>query len=394
MKSRSSRRGFIAAGLTLPAAALATTAETPQTAPASRPASQPPLAAKPASGALSYRTLGKTGMKVTSVGFGCMITSDPSVVARAVDMGITYFDTARFYQQGNNERMVGGALKGSRDKITLSSKSLARTKAEAEQHLETSLKELGTDHLDVWHMHMRDSPADITDECLEAWQAAKKAGKVRAIGVSSHNPNNIVDRVMSAGIFDVLLSTYNFTVGTNNDATYKRLKDAGMGLVAMKVMAPAAGGRGRGGPQARPAAPERFLASLKWALRNKMMDVAIPSMVDADQLETNFRAMAESFGAQDEKVLTALNEDIRPLYCRMCYRCTGQCPKGAAVPETIRYLSYADFYGQFALGREHFTMLPDDVRSIRCGDCESCAVTCPNGVHVAERMIRAQELFA
>ena len=57
----------------------------------------------------SYRVLGKTGLKVTSVGFGCMITSDPSVIARALDMGITYFDTARGYQQGNNERMVGGA---------------------------------------------------------------------------------------------------------------------------------------------------------------------------------------------------------------------------------------------------------------------------------------------
>ncbi len=383
MNSRGSRRTFLAAGLTLPAAALATP-QKPQAPPAG-----------PASGGLAFRTLGKTGLKVTSVGFGCMITSDPAVIARALDMGITYFDTARFYQQGNNERMVGGALKGSRDRIVLSSKSLARTRTEALQHLDTSLKELGTDHLDVWHMHMRDAAEDITDECLEAWQAAKKTGKIRCIGVSSHNPNSIVDRVMSAGIFDVVLSTYNFTVGANNDATYKRLKDAGIGLVAMKVMAPAAGGRGRRGAPAKPAGPpEQFLASLKWVLRNNMIDTAIPSMVDMDQLEMNFRAMSEKFGAQDEQVLTALNEDIRPFYCRMCYRCTGQCPKGAAVPETIRYLSYADFYGQFALGREHFAMLPEEARSIRCGECESCSVVCPNGVRVAERMIRAQELFA
>jgi predicted aldo/keto reductase-like oxidoreductase len=384
MNSRASRRNFLAAGLTLPAAALAT----PQ-----KP--QAPPAARPASGGLAFRTLGKTGLKATSVGFGCMITSDAAVISRALDMGITYFDTARFYQQGNNERMVGGALKGWRDKIVLVSKSLAKTRDEALQHLDTSLKELGTDHLDIWHMHMRDSAGAITDECLEAWQAAKKAGKIRFIGVSSHNPNNIVDRVMSAGIFDVLLSTYNFAVGTNNDATYKRLKDAGLGLVAMKVMAPAAGSRGRGGAAPKPAGPpEQFLASLKWVLRNDMMDVAIPSMVDMDQLEINFRAMTEKFGAQDEKVLVALNEEIRPLYCRMCYRCTGQCPKGAAVPETIRYLSYADFYGQFALGREHFAMLPEEARAVRCGECESCTVKCPNGVRVPERMVRAQELFA
>jgi predicted aldo/keto reductase-like oxidoreductase len=384
MNSRASRRNFLAAGLTLPAAALATP-QTPQVAPTTRPAP----------GALAYRTLGKTGLKVTSVGFGCMITSDPSVVLRAVDMGINYFDTARYYQQGNNERMVGSVLKGSRDRIVLSSKSLARAKTEALQHLDTSLKELGTDHLDIWHMHMRDSAADITDECLDAWQAAKKSGRIRFIGVSSHNPNAIVDRVMSAGIFDVLLSTYNFTVGTNNDATYKRLKDAGIGLVAMKVMAPAAGGRGRGGAPAKPAGPpEQFLASLKWVLRNNTMDTAVPSMTDMDQLEINFRAMSEKFGAQDEKILAALNEEIRPLYCRMCYQCDGHCPKGVPVPDTLRYLSYSDAYGQFALGREHFLALPAQVRAIRCGDCTECAIHCPNGVRVQERLIRAQELFA
>ncbi len=117
-------------------------------------------------------------------------------------------------------------------------------------------------------------------------------------------------------------------------------------------------------------------------------------MTDSDQLEENFRAMSEPFGAQDEKLLAGINEHIRPLYCRMCYRCAGQCPKGAAVPETIRYLSYADFYGQFALGREHFAGLPEQTRAVRCGECESCSVVCPNGVHVPERMIRAQELFA
>ena len=78
----------------------------------------------------------------------------------------------------------------------------------------------------------------------------------------------------------------------------------------------------------------------------------------------------------------------------MCHQCSGQCPKGVPVPDTIRYLSYADFYGQFALGREHFLALPEEARAVRCRDCASCEVRCPNGVHVAERLIRAQELFA
>jgi predicted aldo/keto reductase-like oxidoreductase len=327
-----------------------------------------------------------------------MITSDPSVVARALDMGITYFDTARGYLNGNNERMVGNVIKGSRNRITLSSKSKADAKAAALQDLETSLRELGTDHLDIWHMHARDSAQAINDECVDAWLTAKQQGKVRFIGVSTHNPNAIVDRVLAVGKFDVVLSTYNFSVGTNNDATYKRLSDAGIGLVAMKVMAPVAGGRGgrRGGPAAAapPAVPGRALAALKWVLRNPLISVAIPSMTDMDQLEENFRALTEKFTPEDEKLLAAANEEIRPYYCRMCHQCDGKCPKGVPVADELRFLTYADFYGQFALGRENFLTLPADVRDVRCADCSACAIQCPNGVRVSERLIRAQGLFA
>jgi hypothetical protein len=383
MKSDSSRRNFLAAGLSLPVAGLANTQS-------SQAPSQKAVKPAPAAPAPAFRTLGKTGLKVTTVGFGCMITSDASVVSRGLDMGITYFDTARVYMGGNNERMVGGCLKGHRDKVILSSKSIARTPADAVAHLDTSLKELGTDYLDIWYMHARDNASAVTDELIAVWENAKKQGKIRHIGISTHNPNAIADRVLQTGKFEVLLATYNFTMGAASDAVFQRFTDAGIGLVAMKVMAPA-----------RPGSPARVknnaggpLAALKWALQNKRFATAIPSMVDMEQLEENVRAMAEPFSGEDQKILASLNEEVRPLYCRMCYRCEGQCPKGTAVPETIRYLSYADFYGQFALGREHFLGLPEEARTVRCGDCESCAVKCPNGVHVAERMIRAQDMFA
>jgi predicted aldo/keto reductase-like oxidoreductase len=386
MNSKSSRRGFIAAGLSLPAAGLAATRMPEPFAAQAQ--------ARPSGGALATRTLGKTGVKVTQVGMGCMITSDPSVVTRAVDMGITYIDTARGYQQGNNERMVGGALGANRNKITLSSKSQATTKVQAMEHLETSLKELGTDHLDIWYMHSRDAADRITDECVDAWTTAKQQGKIRFIGVSTHNPNAIVDRVLQIGKFDVVLSQYSFATGTGNDATYKKLSDAGIGLVAMKVMAPAGGGRGRGGAPPAPVVPGKHLAALKWVLKNPLIGTTIPSMTDIDQLENNFRALSEKISADDEKLLALVNEEIRPYYCRMCHQCSGQCPKGIPVSDTIRYLSYADFYGQFPLGREYFMELPENVRNVRCADCSSCSVRCPNGVHVTERLIRAQELFA
>jgi hypothetical protein len=366
-------------------------------APAAK-APRPPSAEAPSA---RYRTLGKTGLKVSTVGYGCMITSDSSVISRAVDMGITYFDTARGYQSGNNERMVGAALKGSRHKVVISSKSESKTAAEAMAHLETSLKELGTDYLDIWYMHSRDTVAAIPDEQIAVWENAKKQGKIRHIGISTHNPIAIVDRVLAVGKFEVVLSTYNFTVGAGNDPAYKKLVDAGIGMVAMKVMAPASRASGFSGVPGyradrldRVQKPGGPVAALKWVLRDQRFATTIPSMTDIDQLEMNFRAMSEPFSAADEKVLARIDEDVRPLYCRMCYQCTGQCPKGVPVPDTIRYLSYADFYGQFALGREHFLALPEEARAVRCRDCASCEVRCPNGVHVAERLVRAQDLFA
>ena len=382
MNLRASRRNFLAAGLGMPAAAVARP-QGPQAATGAKP------------GALEYRTIGKTGLKVTSVGMGCMITSDPTVISRAVDMGINYFDTARDYSRGNNERMVGGALKGKRNKVILSSKSHAMTAEKARADLDTSLKELGTDYLDIWFIHNRDEPSEVPDELIPVWEDAKKQGKARFIGISTHNPNAMLERILQIGKLDVVLSVYNFAVGSANDAAFARLAQEGIGLVAMKVMAPASREFGFTvtGPD-RTKQPGGPLAALKWVLRNKGIGTTIPSMTDTDQLEEDFRAMSEPFGAQDEKVLAAVNENIRPLYCRMCHSCSGQCPQGMQVANVIRHLSYSDFYGQYGLGREHFQALPEKVRMIHCADCNECVVKCPNGVHVQERLVRAQQLFA
>ncbi len=385
----SSRRNFLAGSLALPAAGLASVRSS---GPSVSEASGAALAPEPG---FRYRVIGKTGLKVTTVGFGCMITSDPSVIAKAADIGINYFDTARGYQGGNNERMVGAALKSKRNQLYISTKTGATNKQTALEHIDTSLKELGTDHVEIWYLHNRSTPAQIPDELIEAQEIAKKAGKIRFAGVSTHDAPAIADRVISTGKFDVVLATYNFTMDQKVADALARLKAAGVGIVGMKVMA---GGFRRVKPGEKLYETLKkegaMVAALKWVLRDQNVDTTIPSITDMDQLDENLRAMTSSFTDADRQILAAHLDYIKPMYCRMCHSCAGACPKGLPVADMLRFLTYADGYGQFALGRERFLELPEETRAVRCQECSSCAVKCPNGVHVTERLIRAQELFA
>ena len=332
-------------------------------------------------------------MKVTTLGFGCMITSDPSVIQRAVDLGINYFDTAREYQNGNNERLTGAALKGRRDKVYISSKTEGETKQAALDQLDTSLKELGTDHLDIWHLHSKDRPGDLTDDLREAQRIAKKAGKIRFAGVSTHAPGEMQEQILKNSHFDVVLLSYNFMNGGPNEAFLQAMHHAGIGVVAMKVMA--------GGVKDPKAKARRFMtrpgaaaAALRWVLRNPIIATAIPSMTDNDQLDENMLAMAGSFNDADAKVLSARAGEIHDSYCRMCGACNGQCARGLPVREVLRSVMYAEGYGQFALGREHFLKLPSEAQSVRCSECPKCTIECPNGVRVAHRAALAQAWFA
>jgi uncharacterized protein len=379
LKTDTSRRNFLAASLALPAAGLATAA-----------AAQAQTA--PAAGGLSYRVLGKTGMKVTTVGFGCMITSDPSVISKAVDMGINYFDTARIYQNGQNERMVGAALGAKRKDIFLSTKTEATNGAGTLLELDTSLKELGTDHVDVWLLHMKDNPGQITDDMVEAQRKAKQSGKARFVGLSTHQLPAVADRIVETKQ-ELVQAQYNFTSAAQWAPAIEKLNQAGIGLVAMKVMA-RAGGRGRGGAQA--AAPSnRPAAALKWVLKNAAIATTVPSMTDMDQLDQNFKVMAQSqFTDDDQKVLSAALQEISPYFCRMCGECSGVCPKGLPARDLVRFVMYADGYGQFPLGRQSYQRLSAEHQAIRCSDCSECAIQCPHGVQVATQARRAQELFA
>jgi predicted aldo/keto reductase-like oxidoreductase len=410
MKPDLSRRDFLAAGLTLPAVGVRGTGNPILAAPDSQ--------AKPEPVKLTYRTLGKTGLKVTSLAFGCMTTPEPAVITRAADIGINHFDTARAYQNGNNERMVGAALKDVRKKVIISSKSGAQTKAQLLADLDTSLKELGTDYLDIWYLHMKNEPEQVNADLLEAQRVAKQSGKIRFAGVSTHfNMDKMLGHLAKLGQTDVALTTYNFAMRsvdaamnanpdapkTDMTAAIQAARKAGLGIVAMKTMAGGVSRVGRGDRLygANPRELSRRLsqpgvpaAAIKWALKNDSVDTAIVCMTDFDQLDENLRAMAEPYTQKDELLLSTQLASISSSYCRMCGSCGGACERGVPVPDVLRFLSYAEGYGQFALARERFLEMPQRARDVRCSDCASCSFTCARGVAVRENVTRAQEMLA
>lgn len=372
-----SRRGFLAGGaglLTLPGLSSAA------------PAKEMPK-----------RTLGKTGLKPTVLGFGCMLTSDPSVIEQAADTGINWFDTARGYQNGNNERMVGAALKSRRDKLHITSKTPAKTKADALANLDTTLKELQTDHIDVWYLHSRSNPASMPDELLDAQDEAVKAGKVRFKGVSFHSGHKeMFPFLIEKKRTDVILVSYNFTMDPEMDAWLDKANEAGIGIVAMKVMAGGFRSNKPGTPMGEKMGRKGAMASmLKWAVRNPRVHTSIPGILDMDQFDENYKAVLAGFDKSvDGPLLAAHLEHISPLMCRFCGACDGKCSQGLPVSDIIRYVAYAEGYGAFQLGRENYQTLAEEHQQARCGDCSGCSVKCPNGVRVADRVARAQELFA
>jgi hypothetical protein len=331
-------------------------------------------------------------------------------------MGINFFDTARKYQGGNSERLLGAALKGRRKEAIVETKSEAPTKDAALKELDASLKELSTDYVDIWLLHAKHKPAELKDELLEAQRIAKQQGKIRFAGVSTHVGLSMIPYLQKLGQTDVILVSYNFSMPPEMgmEKTIESARQAGIGIIAMKTMAGGyrrvqnwnddASGIEQGDDRAvfidprvmmkKQKEPGATAAALRWVLKNRDVDTAIIGIVDVDQLEEDFAAMSAPFTDADQKMLVAQLDRIGPLYCRMCGACTGKCSQGLPVADMLRVLTYADGYGQFPLARESFQELGERAAQARCTDCPVCTIQCPNGVRVAERIRKAQEWLA
>jgi predicted aldo/keto reductase-like oxidoreductase len=199
-------------------------------------------------GGLERRALGRTGEKLSVVGFGGIVVMDATTeqaaarVRAAVEAGVNYFDVAPSY--GNAEDMLGPALEPHRKGVFLACKTQGRTKEDATKELESSLRKMRTDHFDLYQHHAVTKKADVEKilgkgGAMEAFEAAKKAGKVRFLGFSAHSVE-AATMLMDGAAFDTILFPVNFATwhaGGFGPQVLAGAKEKGMGILCLKAMA-------------------------------------------------------------------------------------------------------------------------------------------------------------
>lgn len=334
------------------------------------------------------RVLGKTGMKIPILSMGVMRADNPAVVRAAYNAGLTHFDTANGYQRGKNEEMLGAFFKDKdRSTFTIATKGKANLRsenfeAEYEDLLNTSLRRLQMDYVDIFYAHAIDNLEDINDPLLiKMLKKFKAEGKIRHIGFSTHaNKPAQIDEAIKAGIFDVCLISYNFklTILPELNAAVQRGVDAGIGFVAMKTMTGAV-------EDAEGNKKIDGAACLRWVWQNPNITTVIPGFTSFDLLDNCLEAAYRpALDDKDKKYLAALKDKNGLLYCQNCEKCVSDCSKHLPIPTIMRAYMYNYGYKQPLLSKE--TLMDLALNSNTCSGCTSCTVKCPSGFNVADKI--------
>jgi predicted aldo/keto reductase-like oxidoreductase len=351
--------------------------------------------AQAAAGKPIVRTLGRTGLEIPVVSMGVMNADNPAVVQAALDTGITMLDTAHGYQRGRNEQMIGQVVKGRpRDSYMVFTKvpgpqrerSLQGLSGEALQKafldmFDLSLERLGLDHVEVLYLHNNSAAEHVQHpDMMEALQKAKKSGKARFIGVTTHSNEPVVIRAATeAKIYDVVLSAFNFRQDYRAEVSQALAEAvaAGVGIVAMKTQAGAYWDKEK-------QQPINMRAALKWVLNDPSVTTAIPGFTTFDQLKENWSVVSDITLTAEELRDLRLGDQVAGLYCQQCGQCLQGCSKGLPIPDLMRSYMYA--YGYRNLGLAHELVGSLDVPENPCGSCAACTAVCAKGFDVADRV--------
>jgi len=346
------------------------------------------------------RRLGKTGIELPIVSFGVMRADNPALIPAAIVAGIKHFDTAHGYQRGRNEEMLGKVLKEyPRDSFVLATKvepedvnrdGTLGSDSTSQAFLETldiSLKRLDMDYVDILYVHgivKRD--AALFPAMLEAVQTAKRTGKAKFVGMSTHkNEPEVIQAAIDSGVYDVVLTSVNSK--QNHYPEVKRAianaAKAGIGIIAMKPMAGGFHDRER-------KKPINCKAALKFVLQDENITTAIPGITNFDHLAMNASVNQDLTLTEEERADLAEGKSQSGLYCQACEQCVPNCPKGLPIPEIMRAYMYTYGYGQPEMA--HYLLTSLDLPENPCGECSRCTAVCVKGFNLAERITDVSRL--
>lgn len=371
---------------------------------------------------MQYRDFGKTGIKISALGFGAMrlpsrningkeeydVEESIRIIHRAFYLGVNYIDTAPGYCNGESEVIVGKALKGRRDKVYLSTKNPVEDDSGKHwrERLENSLKKLDTGYIDFYHMWGIDwdnyvNEINVKDGPMEAAFKAKEEGLIKHISFSFHgNPENMV-KLIDTGCFETVLCQYNL-LDRSNEKAIAHARDKGIGVV---IMGPVAGGRlGAPSETIRNILPGKVKSSAEIALRfvlaNSGVTCALSGMGTMEMVKENSYVASNDTPLTEEeleRISASMEENKRmeELYCTGCNYCM-PCPQEINIPLNFQIMNYHRVYGITEYAKDQYKQIGIDEdmkgkRAEECAECGLCEEKCPQKLQIRKQLRETAE---
>ena len=333
---------------------------------------------------MEKRILGKTGLHISPIGLGGIpiqridAAGTRVLIEKLVDCGINYIDTARGYSV--SEEYLGEALVGLRDKFILATKSMARDKAGMAQDIDISLRNLRTDHIEIYQVH-NPSVAQLEQViaeggALEALLEAKAAGKIGHIGLTAHSAE-VFQKALDLDWVETLMFPYNI-VETHGEDLIKACAEKNIGFVAMK---PLAGG-----------AIEDATLAMRFTAANPNVSVVIPGMADLAELDQNLAAVNDPapLSEQELQKIEVLRKELGTQFCRRCGYCA-PCSVGINIPNMFVFFGYLDRYGLADWAKSRYATQPKTASD--CIGCGVCETRCPYNLPIRNMLKNIAEGF-
>ncbi|MFO0911080.1 MAG: aldo/keto reductase [Isosphaeraceae bacterium] len=358
-------------------------------------------------------TLGRTGQKVTKLGMGTSWALDQSFVQAALFAGVRYIDTSETYENTRAEKVVGDVLERTkmRKDVYLVTKNAGFRRATGpdavrvfEDHLVKSMERLRTDYIDSYYLHGVEGNQIglLRDPGVKAaFEALKKAGKIRFCGLSCHDAMlpEILETVAEVGWLDQVMIKYNFRdVGGKDrydelNRAIDKLHKANIGLVAMKT---------QGGAVNFPAkmkaleekGVKREVAAIKTVWMDDRMQVVVSEMTSRSDLRENIAASREALTQKEAAMLEEHRKATEHLYCHGCSHLCESAARGVPVATVLRYYRYYSIYGKRERARALYQALPPAARVLADYDYAAVDAACPHGLAVGDLLRQADRHLA